>query len=103
MSFAFRSLCSACIACLGLSACLPVSLSSGSATPAAPRDTATTAPLCTPGIWNHLKGQPRSAAEDVPAPMRIIAPGQPVTADHNPSRTNFELDENGTITRVFCG
>lgn len=103
MSFPFRALGTACAACLGLAACLPASLSDGTVTRAAPRDTASTAPLCTPGIWSHLKGQPRSAVEDVPAPMRVIAPGQPVTMDHNPSRTNFELDESGTITRVFCG
>ena len=50
-------------------------------------------------------GQPLAAvtmpARD--APLRVIRPGQAVTMDFNPSRLNVDLDENGVITRVWCG
>ncbi|MGX9355642.1 I78 family peptidase inhibitor [Roseobacteraceae bacterium S113] len=61
------------------------------------------APLCSAVHYASLKGQPASAAESIPQPKRVIAPGSAVTADHNPSRTNVDLDKGGKITRVWCG
>lgn len=36
-------------------------------------------------------------------PFRILPPGSAMTMDHNPARVNFDLDEAGTITRIWCG
>lgn len=83
-----------------LGACLPTPQGGGSE-PLPP--TGGTAPLCTPGVWSHLKGKPRAAADAVPAPMRVIGPDDVMTMDHNPSRTNIAVDHGGTIVRVFCG
>lgn len=35
--------------------------------------------------------------------VRVIAPGQPVTADYSASRLNLEVDENDVILRAACG
>ncbi|WP_179954288.1 I78 family peptidase inhibitor [Denitrobaculum tricleocarpae] len=45
------------------------------------------------------------AAVTLPASLnsRIIQPGDLVTQDYAEDRINFELDDKGTITRVFCG
>ena len=34
---------------------------------------------------------------------RIIPPGTAVTMDHRPDRLNVETDDNGVITRIYCG
>lgn len=34
---------------------------------------------------------------------RFINPGDAVTEDFNPNRMNIVFDENGKITRVYCG
>jgi len=36
-------------------------------------------------------------------PFRIIPPGAAVTEDYRPARVNFDLDEAGKITRIWCG
>lgn len=36
-------------------------------------------------------------------PMRIIQPGQAVSAGLSKRRINFQLGEDGRIARVFCG
>ena len=36
-------------------------------------------------------------------PYRVLLPGQSYTQDYSPSRMNVQLDENGVITRVWCG
>ena len=36
-------------------------------------------------------------------PYRILPPGSMMTMDHSPARINFDLDEAGIITRVWCG
>lgn len=53
----------------------------------------------------HLVDQPRSAFDRpaVTGPVRILPPGAMMTMDHRPDRLNVELDENGNITRVWCG
>lgn len=82
----------------GLAGCLPgeeggVTKGEGDRTPSG----------CVEGMFADLVGQPAAAAAVVPEPKRIIRPGQPVTRDYIPSRTNVMLDENGVITRVYCG
>ncbi|MCC6598588.1 MAG: hypothetical protein IT559_07355 [Alphaproteobacteria bacterium] len=34
---------------------------------------------------------------------RILSPGAPMTMDHSPARINFDIDEKGTIKRIWCG
>ncbi|MEQ9388387.1 I78 family peptidase inhibitor [Marinovum algicola] len=58
---------------------------------------------CAPGARAGLVGEPVEAAERVPAPKRILRPGDMRTMDYLPARTNIEIDETGRITRVFCG
>ena len=43
------------------------------------------------------------AAITFPDTTRFISPGDAVTMDYSPERLNFDLDETGTITRVWCG
>lgn len=54
---------------------------------------------------SELVGQMERAAEGVSydGTMRIIRPGMMVTMDHDPARLNFEIGEDGRITRVYCG
>ncbi|MEE2524783.1 I78 family peptidase inhibitor [Hyphobacterium sp. HN65] len=41
--------------------------------------------------------------DTLPHPYRAISPGMAVTMDYRADRTNFELDENDRIVRVYCG
>ena len=54
--------------------------------------------------YQSLVGSPL-AAVTLPASLnsRIIRPGDLVTQDYAEDRINFELDEQGTITRISCG
>ncbi len=36
-------------------------------------------------------------------PHRIIPPNSAVTLDHRPDRLNVDVDDNGIITRIWCG
>ncbi|QIE45429.1 hypothetical protein G5B38_07790 [Pseudohalocynthiibacter aestuariivivens] len=36
-------------------------------------------------------------------PLRIIAPDSAVTLDHRLDRLNIDVDDQGVITRVWCG
>ncbi len=88
---------------IALSACLPEGTGLGSGGAVAVGTVADDAPLCAPGLYANLKGQPESAAEIVPSPKRVIRPGFAVSMDHNPSRTNIAVDESGVIQKVYCG
>ena len=35
--------------------------------------------------------------------VRVIGPGEPVTADYSASRLNLEVDDNDVILRAACG
>ncbi|WPC06119.1 I78 family peptidase inhibitor [Pseudomonas benzenivorans] len=35
--------------------------------------------------------------------VRVLAPGDAVTLDHDPQRLNIEIDEAETIQRIRCG
>ncbi|WP_460272733.1 I78 family peptidase inhibitor [Celeribacter sp. ULVN23_4] len=52
-----------------------------------------------------LIGESQSALEglDIPEPFRIVLPGMALTMDHNPKRTNIDIDDAGQIKRVWCG
>jgi Peptidase inhibitor I78 family len=60
---------------------------------------------CGAKAMQELVGQNKAifAAMTVPMGTRIIEPGMPITEDYSASRLNFDLDEAGTITRVWCG
>lgn len=42
-------------------------------------------------------------AVDAPGPIRVIAPGQPVTQDYSPARLNLDVDASGRLVRPWCG
>ncbi len=37
------------------------------------------------------------------ANIRVIRPGTPVTKDFRIDRLNVDVDESGTVTRIYCG
>jgi len=52
-------------------------------------------------------GQPRSVVEgttiQAPGPVRILAPGDVIGSDEDPTRINFRLDSSGQVAVVDCG
>jgi hypothetical protein len=69
-------------------------------------------PIPAPGVdacgaaeLQDMVGKPRRVLETIrfAVPVRIIEPGQPVTADFSESRLNILLDEAGIITEIRCG
>ena len=60
---------------------------------------------CGAEALQHLVGQPQAALEDetISAPTRILPPGAMRTMDHRPDRLNVDLDDTGTIQRLWCG
>ena len=59
--------------------------------------------LCNADAWDHLIGQPQEAAQEVPDPKRVIPPNTAITKDYRLERTNIDLDDEGIITRIWCG
>lgn len=53
----------------------------------------------------HLVGQDMSAlaAMTFPDTTRFIPPDTAITMDYRAERLNFDLDEAGLITRIWCG
>ncbi|MEL7461339.1 MAG: I78 family peptidase inhibitor [Pseudomonadota bacterium] len=60
---------------------------------------------CGAPVLSHLVGQDMSAlaAMTFPDTTRFIAPDTAITMDFSPTRLNFDLDDAGVITRVWCG
>lgn len=58
------------------------------------------------GVWT---GKPWAEAEETVrggegvASIRVIRPGDNVTMDYRTDRLNVELNENGNVTRIYCG
>lgn len=52
-----------------------------------------------------LVGRPAAVLQTMKfaGPVRIIRPGEPVTADYSAVRLNFEIDAAEVIARVVCG
>ncbi|WP_323768918.1 I78 family peptidase inhibitor [Marinovum sp.] len=88
------------VALLALAGCLPEGGGLAQSPGPVPQGEA---PLCAPGVYGGLVGKPEAAAAAVPAPKRILGPGQMRTMDYIPARTNIQIDEAGLISRVFCG
>lgn len=55
--------------------------------------------------FERLLGQSKSVLEKMSfeRPIRILAPSQPMTMDFNPARLNFDTDDEGLISKVWCG
>ena len=60
---------------------------------------------CAADKLQHLVGQPVEAYDFAAEgkPLRILPPGSMMTMDHRPDRLNVDLDEEGVITRIWCG
>lgn len=60
---------------------------------------------CGAANHEHLIGQEMSVLEGMTFPdsTRIIAPNSAITMDLQPTRLNFDLDEEGVIQKVWCG
>ena len=54
--------------------------------------------------YGHLLGQ-NIANVILPRDLihRVTPPGQVITLDHNPDRVNFDVTNDGKISRVWCG
>ncbi len=69
---------------------------------------APTAPVvsaCAPEALSGYIGADRAAlsALTFTGPLRWVLPDGRLTADYNPQRLNVQLDDNGVITRMYCG
>lgn len=60
---------------------------------------------CNARAYSSYIGQPKGAMIGVSAvgPVRFVQPGKAVSADHEPTRLNVRLDENGIIKGFRCG
>lgn len=67
-------------------------------------DVTPTLTACLSEEQKALVGQNETAARAIlPEISRIIPPNSAVTQDFRPDRVNVDLDETGTVTRVWCG
>lgn len=68
--------------------------------PATPQEDA-----CGAAGYADLIGQDATALERVliMRPVRVIRPGMAVTMDFRPTRINFEISREETISRIYCG
>ncbi len=41
--------------------------------------------------------------EQAGRPLRILPPDSAMTMDHRPDRLNVDLDDAGTVIRIWCG
>lgn len=48
-------------------------------------------------------GDAEAAAKDSGRPYRVLKPDSMMTMDHNPERINIVHDDDGKVTRVWCG
>ncbi|MBV2360004.1 hypothetical protein KUH32_09475 [Thalassococcus sp. CAU 1522] len=62
------------------------------------------ADACGAAAFSAAVGQPAVAlALPTDRPVRVIAPGQPVTMDYNAERLNVLVDSVGIVTELRCG
>lgn len=61
--------------------------------------------LCDAEALGYLVGQDFGEVDQdtLPRPYRAIRPGMAVTMDYREDRTNFELDDDDRVLRVYCG
>lgn len=61
---------------------------------------------CGASAMQYLVGQSQdvlAAMTFMQGKLRVIEPGMPITRDLRPDRLNLDVNENGIITRVWCG
>jgi hypothetical protein len=65
----------------------------------------TTVQVCIADELQAFVGQPVSAMslDNLPEPVRVIAPDTAVTMDYREDRLNIEHDDGQIITRIYCG
>jgi hypothetical protein len=87
------------LAALGLAGCAAYPEN-----PAGPAPEGAGADACGLVDYGWLRGS-NIAAVTLPADLndRIIRPGMAVTKDYRPDRLNIVVDENGTVTDLYCG
>jgi len=87
-------------AALALGACA-TAMDDGTAEPPAPPP----ADACGAAMFEGMIGEPRGEIHEpsLPQPYRIIEPGDAVTKDYRPDRLNIYLDDDGHVSRVYCG
>lgn len=78
---------------------LPVGCLAQTEPPEVPQDT------CGATALGDLVGRDKSALEGRTgeATVRILAPDQPMTMDFNGARLNVDIDDAGTIVKLWCG
>ncbi|GFE64473.1 I78 family peptidase inhibitor [Litoreibacter roseus] len=61
-------------------------------------------PTCGAADLQYLLGRPEAAlAEiDLPAPSRVLRPGDIITLEFSPDRLTIDIDEAGRISSVTC-
>lgn len=95
------------IAVLSLAACVETAptLPPIDAGNPAPNPVPPAADTCGAAGLQVLKGQSVALFESQArsGPSRVLRPGQPMTMDYNEARVNVEVDNQGRITRAFCG
>lgn len=96
-----RSIAVTLIALSGLSACSDAQISPIEK----PDKVSTRDTLCGADQQQDLIGKTETALKGISfdGPVRIIHPGTAVTKDYRTNRINFDIDENGIITRIYCG
>lgn len=63
-------------------------------------------PACDFAIWAGRPLNEEEVARQMEAlgrPYRVLPPGSMMTMDYSPSRVNFDVDENGIVSRIWCG
>ena len=60
---------------------------------------------CGADDMSHLMGLQRAQLESIAftQPHRILGPDDAATMDFRGDRVNFELDDSGTVKRIYCG
>ena len=56
-----------------------------------------------PWVGMKLQEDMLGVIKDAKRPYRVLPPGWVMTQDYSPARVNFETDEAGVITRIWCG
>ncbi|MGR3365540.1 MAG: I78 family peptidase inhibitor [Maritimibacter harenae] len=59
--------------------------------------------ICPAPAFQEFVGQPFKSTRIEWRDLRVIRPGDMVTEDYVQSRLNIDLDEDGVITRIWCG
>jgi hypothetical protein len=91
----------AAVAALGLQACVPQGgAGGGTVVPSTAPD------ACGAAALQDLVGRPITDFEAMsmgPKTLRVLRPGDAMTLDFSETRLNVDVDQNGNISRIWCG